>query len=63
MLIRRIVAGTADKNISGFPEILQPLGQGTVTHTKIFGTSSNTEFLVILIILDSIQFKLLVMLL
>ena len=61
--IRSVITGTADRDISRLPKILQPFGQSAVTHTKILGTAANTKFLVIEIVLDSIQFKLFVMLL
>ena len=63
MLIRSVIIGTTDGDISGLLKILQPFDQSTVTHTKILNTATNTKFLVIEIILNSIQFKLFVMLL
>ena len=62
LLIGSIVAGAADRDITRFPKDLQPFGESAVTYTEILSAATDTKFLVIEIVLDSIQFKLFVML-
>ena len=63
LLIRSVITGAMNRDISRLPEILQPFRQSAVTYTEILSTATNTKLFMIKIVLDWIQFKPFVMLL
>lgn len=51
LLIRSVITGAMNRDISRLPEILQPFRQSAVTYTEILSTATNTKLFMIKIVL------------